>query len=300
MSVLEKVKELREVTGAGMQDCKNALKENNNDIDKSVEYLRKKGVLKASKKSSRDAAEGLIIIGENQNNFTLTEINTETDFVAKNNEFIEFCSKVSEVSLNANSLDELQNQKLNDSTIEESIVNLISKIGENIKLRRFENINKDGQKISYYIHNKSSDLTGKIVSALKYKSNKDESKSFANNICMHIAAMSPMALDEKNLDKNFLESEKKIIEEQLSKEGKKPEIIEKIMTGKLNKVISENTLLGQSWVVDQDITVKKAIDKFNKDNSDNFEIISYYKFKVGEGVEVKKTDFSEEVKSLAK
>jgi len=300
MSVLEKVKELREVTGAGMQDCKNALKENNNDIDKSVEYLRKKGVLKASKKSSRDAAEGLIIIGENQNNFTLTEINTETDFVAKNNEFIEFCSKVSEVSLNANSLDELQNQKLNDSTIEESIVNLISKIGENIKLRRFENINKDGQKISYYIHNKSSDLTGKIVSALKYKSNKDESKSFANNICMHIAAMSPMALDEKNLDKNFLESEKKIIEEQLSKEGKKPEIIEKIMTGKLNKVISENTLLGQSWVVDQDITVKKAIDKFNKDNADNFEIISYYKFKVGEGIEVKKTDFSEEVKSLAK
>ena len=300
MSVLEKVKELREVTGAGMQDCKNALKENNNDIDKSVEYLRKKGVLKASKKSSRDAAEGLIIIGENQNNFTLTEINTETDFVAKNNEFIEFCSKVSEASLNANSLDELQNQKLNDSTIEESIVNLISKIGENIKLRRFENINKDGQKISYYIHNKSSDLTGKIVSAIKYKSNKDESKSFANNICMHIAAMSPMALDEKDLDKNFLESEKKIIEEQLSKEGKKPEIIEKIMTGKLNKVISENTLLGQRWVVDQDITVKKAIDKFNKDNSDNFEIISYYKFKVGEGIEVKKTDFSEEVKSLAK
>lgn len=300
MSVLEKVKELREVTGAGMQDCKNALKENNNDIDKSVEYLRKKGVLKASKKSSRDAAEGLIIIGENQNNFTLTEINTETDFVAKNNEFIEFCSKVSEVSLNAKSLDELQNQKLNDSTIQESIVNLISKIGENIKLRRFENINKDSQKISYYIHNKSSDLTGKIVSVVKYKSNKDESKSFANNICMHIAAMSPMALDEKNLDKNFLESEKKIIEEQLSKEGKKPEIIEKIMTGKLNKVISENTLLGQSWVVDQDITVKKAIDKFNKDNSDNFEIISYYKFKVGEGIEVKKTDFSEEVKSLAK
>ena len=300
MSVLEKVKELREVTGAGMQDCKNALKENNNDIDKSVEYLRKKGVLKASKKSSRDAAEGLIIIGENRNNFTLTEINTETDFVAKNNEFIEFCSKVSEVSLNAKSLDELQNQKLNDSTIQESIVNLISKIGENIKLRRFENINKDSQKISYYIHNKSSDLTGKIVSVVKYKSNKDESKSFANNICMHIAAMSPMALDEKNLDKNFLESEKKIIEEQLSKEGKKPEIIEKIMTGKLNKVISENTLLGQSWVVDQDITVKKAIDKFNKDNSDNFEIISYYKFKVGEGIEVKKTDFSEEVKSLAK
>ena len=300
MSVLEKVKELREVTGAGMQDCKNALKENNNDIDKSVEYLRKKGVLKASKKSSRDAAEGLIIIGENENNFTLTEINTETDFVAKNNEFIEFCSKVSEVSLNTNSLDELQNQKLNDSTIQESIVNLISKIGENIKLRRFENINKDGKKISYYIHNKSSDLTGKIVAVVKYNSSKVESKNLSNNVCMHVAAMSPMSLDEKSLDKNFLESEKKIIEEQLSKEGKKPEIIKKIMTGKLNKVISENTLLGQNWVVDQDITVKKAIENFNKDNSDNFEIISYHKYKVGEGIEIKKTDFSEEVKSLTK
>ena len=300
MSVLEKVKELREVTGAGMQDCKNALKENDNDIDKSVEYLRKKGVLKASKKSSREAAEGLIIIGENENNFTITEINTETDFVAKNNEFIEFCSKISEVSLSAKSIDDLLNQKLNESTVQESIVNLISKIGENIKLRRFENINKDGKKISYYIHNKSNDLTGKIVAAVKYNSSKVESKSFANNVCMHIAAMSPMSLDEKSLDKNFLESEKKIIEEQLSKEGKNAEIIEKIMTGKLNKVISEHTLLGQKWVVDQDITVKKAIENFNKDNSDNFEIISYHKYKVGEGIEVKKTDFSEEVKSLTK
>ena len=300
MSVLEKVKELREVTGAGMQDCKNALKENDNDIEKSVEYLRKKGVLKASKKSSRDAAEGLIIIGENEKNLTLTEINTETDFVAKNNEFIEFCSKVSQASLTSKNLDELNNQNLDQSNIKDSIVNLISKIGENIKLRRFENINKENCKTSHYIHNKSSDLTGKIIAVIKYISSKDESKSLANNICMHIAAMSPMALNEKDLDKNFLETEKKIIEEQLNKEGKKPEIIEKIMTGKLNKVISENTLLGQSWVVDQDITVKKAIENFNKENSDNFEIISFLKYKVGEGIEVKKTDFSEEVKSLTK
>ena len=300
MSVLEKVKELREVTGAGMQDCKNALKENDNDIEKSVEYLRKKGVLKASKKSSRDAAEGLIIIGENEKNLTLTEINTETDFVAKNNEFIEFCSKVSQVSLTSKNLDELNDQNLDQSNIKDSIVNLISKIGENIKLRRFENINKEDCKTSHYIHNKSSDVTGKIIAVIKYISSKDESKSLANNICMHIAAMSPMALNEKDLDKNFLETEKKIIEEQLNKEGKKPEIIEKIMTGKLNKVISENTLLGQSWVVDQDITVKKAIDKFNKENSDNFEIINFLKYKVGEGIEVKKTDFSEEVKSLTK
>ncbi|MEL0242373.1 MAG: translation elongation factor Ts [Pelagibacteraceae bacterium] len=256
MSVLEKVKELREVTGAGMQDCKNALKENDNNIEKSIDYLRKKGVLKAAKKSSRDAAEGLIIVGENL--------------------------------------------KIDNSTVKDSIVNLVSKIGENIKLRRFKNIKKNDLKTGFYIHNKASDTAGKIISVIRYKSKEEKSKKLADNVCMHIAAMSPMALDEKGLDKNFIEKEKKIIEEQLDKKEKKPEILEKIISGKLNKAISENTLLNQSWVIDQDLTVKKAIEKFNKDNDDNFEIIDFHKFKVGEGIEIKKMDFSEEVKSLTK
>ena len=141
MSVLEKVKELREVTGAGMQDCKNALKENNNDIDKSIEYLRKKGVLKAAKKSSRDAAEGLIIIGEDQKQLSLTEINTETDFVAKNSEFLNFCNEISKKSLGAKDIDALNNLEVsNGKTVKDSIIELVSKIGENIKLRRFLNI----------------------------------------------------------------------------------------------------------------------------------------------------------------
>ena len=300
MSVLEKVKELRDVTGAGMQDCKNALRENDNNIEKSIEYLRKKGVLKAAKKSSRDAAEGLIILGEDKNAINLTEINAETDFVAKNEEFINFCKKISEQSPKAENLDDLNNTKIDGVAINDLIVSLVSKIGENIKLRRFKKILKENSKSAFYVHNKVNNKSGKIISVLKYNSKNSESAKFATNICMHIAAMSPMALNEDNLESDFINKEKKIIEEQTDKNGKKPEIIEKIVNGKLNKVISENTLLNQKWVIDQELTVNQAIENFNKKYSDNFQILDFFKFKVGEGIEVKKIDFSEEVKSLTK
>ena len=300
MSVLEKVKELRDVTGAGMQDCKNALRENDNNIEKSIEYLRKKGVLKAAKKSSRDAAEGLIILGEVKNAINLTEINAETDFVAKNEEFINFCKKISEQSPKAENLDDLNNTKIDGVAIKDLIVSLVSKIGENIKLRRFKKILKENSKSAFYVHNKVNNKSGKIISVLKYNSKNSESAKFATNICMHIAAMSPMALNEDNLESDFINKEKKIIEEQTDKNGKKPEIIEKIVNGKLNKVISENTLLNQKWVIDQELTVNQAIENFNKKYSDNFQILDFFKFKVGEGIEVKKIDFSEEVKSLTK
>ena len=300
MSVLEKVKELRDVTGAGMQDCKNALRENDNNIEKSIEYLRKKGVLKAAKKSSRDAAEGLIILGEDKNAINLTEINAETDFVAKNEEFINFCKKISEQSPKAENLDDLNNTKIDGVAIKDLIVSLVSKIGENIKLRRFKKILKENSKSAFYVHNKVNNKSGKIISVLKYNSKNSESAKFATNICMHIAAMSPMALNKDNLESNFINKEKKIIEEQTDKNGKKPEIIEKIVNGKLNKIISENTLLNQKWVIDQELTVNQAIENFNKKYSDNFQILDFFKFKVGEGIEVKKIDFSEEVKSLTK
>jgi len=300
MSALEKVKELRDVTGAGMQDCKNALKENNDNIEKSIEYLRKKGVLKAAKKSSRDAAEGLIILGEDKNTINLTEINSETDFVAKNEEFINFCRKISEISIKAGNLDDLNNIKIDGVAIKDLVVSLVSKIGENIKLRRFKKILKENYKSAFYVHNKVSNNMGKIISVVKYNSKNEESAKFASNICMHIAAMSPMALNEDNLDSDFINKEKKIIEEQIDKNGKKAEILEKIVKGKLNKVISENTLLSQKWVIDQELTVNQAVENFNKEYSDNFKILDFFKFKVGEGIEVKKMDFSEEVKSLTK
>ena len=209
MSVLEKVKELREITGAGMQDCKNALKENDNDIEKSIDYLRKKGVLKAAKKSSRDTAEGLVIIGKDEKCLTLTEINTETDFVAKNKEFLDFCNDLSKISTSANNLEELNNLELNGNKVSDSIVNLVAKIGENIKLRRFSNISKEDGNLAFYIHNKSNDVSGKIAAVLKYKSKNDNSVTLATNICMHIAAMSPLALDKDGLDQSFIENEKK-------------------------------------------------------------------------------------------
>ena len=300
MSVLEKVKELRDVTGAGMQDCKNALKENNNNIEKSIEYLRKKGVLKAAKKSSRDAAEGLIILGEDNKSINLIEINTETDFVAKNAEFINFCEKISKISTKAENLNDLNNLKIDGVIIKDLIVSLVSKIGENIKLRRFKKILKENFKTAFYIHNKVNDSSGKIISVIKYKTKNNESAQFAVNICMHIAAMSPMALNEDNLETDFINKERKIIEEQIDKNGKKPEILKKIVSGKLKKVISENTLLNQKWVIDQELTVSQAIENFKKENSDMFEILDFFKFKVGEGIEIKKIDFSEEVKSLTK
>ena len=300
MSVLEKVKELRDVTGAGMQDCKNALKENNNNIEKSIEYLRKKGVLKAAKKSSRDAAEGLIILGEDNKSINLIEINTETDFVAKNAEFINFCEKISKISTKAENLNDLNNLKIDGVIIKDLIVSLVSKIGENIKLRRFKKILKENFKTAFYIHNKVNDSSGKIISVIKYKTKNNESAQFAVNICMHIAAMSPIALNEDNLETDFINKERKIIEEQIDKNGKKPEILKKIVSGKLKKVISENTLLNQKWVIDQELTVSQAIENFKKENSDIFEILDFLKFKVGEGIEIKKIDFSEEVKSLTK
>ena len=230
----------------------------------------------------------------------LTEINSETDFVAKNNEFLNFCSKISEYSTKANNLDDLNNLSIDGVTVKDLIVSLVSKIGENIKLRRFKKILKDNSNLSFYIHNKANNNTGKIISAIKYKSKVDESSQLASSICMHIAAMSPMALNENKLDADFINNEKKIIEEQIDKNGKKPEILEKIIKGKLTKVISENTLMNQKWVIDQELTVNQAISNFNKDKSDNFEVLDFHRLKVGEGIELQKIDFREEVKSLTK
>ena len=242
----------------------------------------------------------MIILGEDKNTINLTEINSETDFVAKNEEFINFCRKISEISTKAGNLDDLNNIKIDGVAIKDLVVSLVSKIGENIKLRRFKKILKENYKSAFYVHNKVNNNMGKIISVVKYNSKNEESAKFASNICMHIAAMSPMALNEDNLDSDFINKEKKIIEEQIDKNGKKAEILEKIVKGKLNKVISENTLLSQKWVIDQELTVNQAVENFNKEYSDNFKILDFFKFKVGEGIEVKKMDFSEEVKSLTK
>ncbi|MAW01725.1 MAG: translation elongation factor Ts [Candidatus Pelagibacter sp.] len=301
MSTLEKVKELREITGAGMQDCKTALNENNNDIEKAVDFLRKKGILKAAKKSARDTAEGIVTISVSNKKAVILEVNSETDFVAKNKEFIKFCEDVTNNSINANTLDDITKTKLsNNETVEENLTKLISKIGENIKIRRFEKIITDDY-ISSYIHNKVSENSGKIGVLISYNtSDNNISKELAKNICMHIAALNPMVINKKDIDEKFVDKEKKIILEQLKDDKKNPNILEKIVNGKLSKVISENSLMEQKWVLDPDLSVKSAITNYAKDKNIKFEINKFLRIRVGEGIVLSKSDFKEEVQNLAK
>jgi elongation factor Ts len=299
---LAKVKELRELTGAGIQDCKTALSENNFDIEKSIEYLRKKGITKASKKSSRDAAEGLAVIASNNSKAFILEVNSETDFVAKNNEFINFCSEISKIALANNyNLETLLNAKINNTLIKDELVSLIAKIGENIKIRRIAYLENTNGIVANYIHNQQNQNMGKIgvIISIDCQNKNKEILEFSRKICMHIAAMSPLSLSEKDLSVDFINKEKKILKEELKNEGKKDDIIDKILVGKLKKVISDNTLMGQKWIHNQDITVEQAIYDFGKEIKQNLIIKSFIKYKVGEGIEVKKTYFNEEVKSLA-
>jgi elongation factor Ts len=299
---LAKVKELRELTGAGIQDCKTALSENNFDIEKSIEYLRKKGITKAAKKSLRDAAEGLAVIASNNSKACILEVNSETDFVAKNNEFINFCSEISKIALvNNYNLETLLNAKINNSLIKDELVNLIAKIGENIKIRRIAYLENANGIVSNYIHNQQNENMGKIgvIISIDCQNKNKEVLDFSRKVCMHIAAMSPMSLGEKDLSVNFINKEKEILKEELKNQGKKDDMIDKILVGKLKKVISDNTLMGQKWIHNQDITVEQAVNDFGKEIKQNLIIKSFIKYKVGEGIEVKKTDFNEEVKSLA-
>ena len=299
---LAKVKELRELTGAGIQDCKTALSENNYDIEKSIEYLRKKGITKAAKKSSRDAAEGLAVIASTNSKACILEVNSETDFVAKNKEFINFCSEISKIALSNNfNLENLLNAKINNSLIKDELVNLIAKIGENIKIRRIGYLENLTGIVANYIHNQQNENMGKIgvIISIDCQNKNKEVLEFSRKICMHIAALSPMSLGEKDLSLDFINKEKEILKEELKNQGKKDDMIDKILVGKLKKVISDNTLMGQKWIHNQDITVEQAVIDFGKEIKQNLIIKSFIKYKVGEGIEVKKTDFNEEVKSLA-
>ena len=299
---LAKVKELRELTGAGIQDCKTALSENNFDIEKSIEYLRKKGITKAAKKSSRDAAEGLAVIASDNSKACILEVNSETDFVAKNSEFINFCSEISKLTLANNyNLETLLNAKINNSLIKDELVNLIAKIGENIKIRRIAYLENTNGIVANYIHNQQNENMGKIgvIISIDCQNKNKEVLDFSRKVCMHIAAMSPMSLGEKDLSVDFINKEKEILKEELKNQGKKDDMIDKILVGKLKKVISDNTLMGQKWIHNQDISVEQAVNDFGKEIKQNLIIKSFIKYKVGEGIEVKKTDFNEEVKSLA-
>ena len=276
--LIESVKKLREITGVGFKDCKAAIDETGGDIEKSIELLRKKGIAKASNKMNRTAAEGLCLLEEKNGEVSIIEINSETDFVAKNKDFISFCKEISDINFKVKAdLDKINKTLMkNNLAVETNLTDLIAKIGEKITIRRavfFDNKNGDN---SFYIHGAVEENIGKIIALVK-TSKKDENDT-GKKVAMHISAMSPLALEEKKLDKALIDKEMEIIKAELLNSGKPADMVEKIAKGKINKFISDNTLINQVWIMDP----KKKVSDILKEN--NIQIVDYIRYKVGEGV----------------
>ena len=283
MSDLNKVKELRRATGAGFKDCNNALKEANGDIEKSIEILRIKGVTKASKKMSRVANEGLVSMIENEKHTSMIEINCETDFVAKNQDFIEFVKELSVINNNVSSdLTKLNKTSMaNSKTVDENLLNLISKIGEKIIIGRavtFEKGNYQNFTYQHTIITENLSKLGVIVSLIADENN-DKLQLFGKQLSMHIAASNPLAIDQKSINEDIITKEKNIISEELANSGKPKEIIEKISLGRLNKFKTENSLLSQAWVMDPKKTVSEIISSLG---IKGLKIINFSRIKIGE------------------
>ena len=283
--LLDNIKKLRELTGVGFKDCKLALDENKGDIEKSIEFLRKKGIAKASKKMSRTATEGLSIVNEKNGEISLIEINSETDFVAKNKDFISFCKELSNLNfLKKGNLNELNETKMkNNILVKDNLISLISKIGEKITIRRAKFFdNKKGNNF-YYVHSAIEKNVGKIISVVKLDGIvKGKNDEIGSKISMHIAASNPIAIDKGGIKKEILDKELEIIKAEIKNSGKPAEIVEKISNGKIVKFINDNTLLNQLWIMDpkkkvSDILMENKIDK-------DIKILDFIRYKVGEGV----------------
>ena len=284
--LIENIKILREVTGAGFLDCKNALNENLNNIDKSIDFLRKKGLVKATKKSSRVANEGAVGIYYNEKVTLLIEINTETDFAAKNDVFLNFIDTIGEYALNTNNhnltIEEFNNISFNNRKISELFIDIIAKIGENIILNKLILIENNPNKlISYYIHNSYRKNIGKIGVLLQadVKLISEEAKIFGKNLCMHIAASKPLAIDIDGMDAEIITKEEEIQRETIKSLGKSEEIIEKILIGKMRKYYSETTFLNQSYILDPEKNIRQVINDFSKNNE--FKIKDYKLVSIG-------------------
>ena len=285
-NILDKVKKLREFTGVGFKDCKEAIDVNNGDIDKSIEFLRKKGIAKANKKMERVAADGLVCIYEKENKFIIVEVNSETDFVAKNNEFIKFVEEMSKLALiSSGKMEDILISKMeNKKNVKDNLVTLISKIGEKITLRRCDFIGEDRSLNFSYVHSMVKKNIGKIgvLVSLKTTKPKNELLEFGKQLCMHVAAQSPLAINKEDLDQNMLKKEKEIITEELKNSGKDSKIIDKIAAGKLNKFVNNNTLLNQEWIIEPKRKVKEALKEAA--GKDKIEIKKFVRYKVGEGI----------------
>jgi elongation factor Ts len=283
MSDIEKVKKLRELTGAGFKDCNLAIKESDGDIDKAIEILRVKGISKASKKMSRDAKEGVIAVTENDKQISLIEVNCETDFVAKNDDFVNFVKELSDLNNSVNSnIEELKKSKMsNGQTVDENLVALIAKIGEKITIGKTKTLSNEGTVKSKYLHTIVKDNLAKLAVAVSLETNdkSDVVKNFGKQLSMHIAASSPLALDQDSIDQSIIDKEQELVTEELKNSGKPDEIAKKISLGKMSKFKEENALLSQAWVMEPK---KKVQDIIKELSIPNLKIKEFVRFKIGE------------------
>ena len=283
MSDIEKVKKLREATGAGFKDCNLAIKESHGDLDKAIEILRVKGISKASKKMSRDAKEGVVVVSGDNKKTSVIEVNCETDFVAKNEAFIHFVKELSELNNQKNSnIEELNKTKMkNGQTVEENLVALIAKIGEKITIGKAKTIENVAGVNNHYLHTVVQDNVAKlaVMVSLDTKDNSDTVKTFSKQLSMHIAASNPLALDSNSIDQSIIDKEQELVAEELKNSGKPDDIAKKISLGKMNKFKEENALLTQAWVMEPK---KKVQDVLKEISIADLKIKEFYRIKIGE------------------
>ena len=283
MSDIEKVKKLREATGAGFKDCNLAIKESNGDLDKAIEILRVKGISKASKKMSRDAKEGVVVVSGDENKSSVIEVNCETDFVAKNEDFIIFVKELSELNNQNNSnIEKLKTSKMkNGQTVEDNLVALIAKIGEKITIGKTKTIENSEGVNNHYLHTVVKDNVAKlaVMVSLDTKDYSETVKMFSKQLSMHIAASNPLALDSSSIDQSIIDKEQELISEELKNSGKPEDIAKKISLGKINKFKEENSLLTQAWVMEPK---KKVQDVLKELSVADLKIKEFYRIKIGE------------------
>lgn len=298
------VKELRNLTGAGMMDCKAALEATSGDMESAVDWLRKKGISKADKKSGRTTAEGLIGVEDKGNKAVIVEVNSETDFVARNENFQNLVSQIAKVAVNTDgSLTNILNADYgNGKSVEDSIKDAVATIGENLQLRRATSLEVDKGVVATYIHNSVADGLGKIgvLVAIETEGNIEEAKTFGRQVAMHIAAVNPLALYQDEVDSSLVERERNIFSDQARASGKPENIIEKMVEGRIRKFYEEVVLLSQSFVINPDHTVESALKAAESSIGAPAKIVDFVRFALGEGIEKEECNFAAEVASIAK
>jgi elongation factor Ts len=296
------VKDLRDKTGAGMMDCKTALNETNGDMEAAIDWLRKKGISKAAKKAGRAAAEGLVGVAVGKGAGALVEVNAETDFVARNDEFKGFVKAAADLALQeGGDLEKLLAAKHGASNVQQTLTELVAKIGENMSVRRTVALSVNPGVVAAYIHNATSPELGKIGVLVALKSSGDEAKlsALAKQIAMHIAAASPLALTPEHLSKDVVERERNVQWELARQSGKPEAVIEKMMEGRMRKFYEETVLLSQTFVIDGETQVGKVIEKAAKELGTPVSVEGFVRFQVGEGIEKVESDFADEVAQMA-